>query len=87
MLHFISQGAWSNEAVLGEVREMVVPEMERHGIAKVLFPEFALPKDLSTPRLPLRPERHVPNSIATMRRRLIAKLPMLWNQNKETCTL
>jgi SRSO17 transposase len=31
MLHFISQGAWSNEAVLGKVREMVVPEMERHG--------------------------------------------------------
>ena len=31
MLHFISQGAWSDAAVLGKVREMVVPEMERHG--------------------------------------------------------
>jgi SRSO17 transposase len=31
LLHFISQGAWSDEKVLGKVREMVVPEMERHG--------------------------------------------------------
>jgi SRSO17 transposase len=31
MLHFISQGGWSDEKVLGKVREMVVPEMERHG--------------------------------------------------------
>jgi SRSO17 transposase len=31
LLHFISQGGWSDEQVLGEVREMVVPEMERHG--------------------------------------------------------
>jgi SRSO17 transposase len=31
LLHFISQGGWSDEAVLGKVREMVVPEMERHG--------------------------------------------------------
>jgi SRSO17 transposase len=31
MLHFISQGNWSDEKVLGKVREMVLPEMERHG--------------------------------------------------------
>ena len=31
MLHFISQGAWSDAAVLSKVREMVVPEMARHG--------------------------------------------------------
>jgi SRSO17 transposase len=31
MLHFISQGGWSDEKVLSKVREMVVPEMERHG--------------------------------------------------------
>ena len=29
---------------------------------------------LSTPQIPLRPERHIPNSIATMRRRLIVAL-------------
>ena len=29
MLHFISQGGWSHEKVLGKVRTMVVPEMER----------------------------------------------------------
>ena len=31
MLHFVSQGGWSDAAVLGKVREIVVPEMERHG--------------------------------------------------------
>lgn len=31
LLHFIAQGNWSDEKVLGKVREMVVPEMERHG--------------------------------------------------------
>jgi len=31
MLHFIAQGNWSDEKVLGRVREMVVPEMERPG--------------------------------------------------------
>jgi SRSO17 transposase len=31
LLHFISQGGWSDGKVLGKVREMVVPEMERHG--------------------------------------------------------
>jgi SRSO17 transposase len=31
MLHFIGQGAWSDEAVLSKVREIVVPEMARHG--------------------------------------------------------
>src|SRR6516225_355655 len=31
MLHFIAQGNWSDEKVLCKVREMVVPEMERHG--------------------------------------------------------
>src|SRR6516164_9216677 len=31
LLHFISQGGWSDEKVLSKVCEMVVPEMERHG--------------------------------------------------------
>jgi SRSO17 transposase len=31
LLHFVSQGGWSDAMVLGKVREMVVPEMERHG--------------------------------------------------------
>src|SRR5215813_13281326 len=31
MLHFVAQGNWSDERVLRQVREMVVPEMERHG--------------------------------------------------------
>ena len=35
MLHFISQGDWSDEKILGKVREMVVPEMERHGPIEV----------------------------------------------------
>jgi SRSO17 transposase len=35
MLHFISQGDWSDEKIPGKVREMVVPETERHGPIEV----------------------------------------------------
>src|SRR6201988_970524 len=31
LLHFIGEGRWSDEKVLAKVRELVVPEMERHG--------------------------------------------------------
>ena len=31
LMHFISQGGWCDEKILRKVREMVVPEMERHG--------------------------------------------------------
>ena len=31
LLHFVGEGGWSDEAVLTKVREMVLPELERHG--------------------------------------------------------
>ena len=31
LLHFVGQGKWSDEKVLAEVREMVLPKIERHG--------------------------------------------------------
>src|SRR5438067_6696354 len=31
LLHFVGEGRWSDEVVLGKVREMVLPEIERHG--------------------------------------------------------
>jgi SRSO17 transposase len=31
LLHFVGQSPWSDEKVLGKVREMVLPEIERHG--------------------------------------------------------
>ena len=31
LLHFVSQGGWSDESVLAKVREMVLPQIERHG--------------------------------------------------------
>jgi SRSO17 transposase len=31
LLHFVGQSPWSDEKVLSKVREMVLPEMERHG--------------------------------------------------------
>jgi len=31
LLHFVGVAPWSDEAVLGKVREMVLPEIERHG--------------------------------------------------------
>src|ERR1700716_1332018 len=31
LLHFVGQGGWSDAAVLGQVREMVLPRLERYG--------------------------------------------------------
>jgi SRSO17 transposase len=31
LLHFVGEGGWSDERVLTKVREMVLPEIERHG--------------------------------------------------------
>src|SRR6266508_3876003 len=31
LLHFVGEGKWSDEKVLAQVREMVVPAIERHG--------------------------------------------------------
>src|ERR1700730_12085350 len=31
LLHFVGQGGWSDAAVLGKVREMVLPRIERYG--------------------------------------------------------
>jgi SRSO17 transposase len=31
LLHFVGEGRWSDEMVLAKVREMVLPEIERHG--------------------------------------------------------
>jgi SRSO17 transposase len=31
LLHFVGQAPWSDEAVLAKVRDMVMPELERHG--------------------------------------------------------
>ena len=35
LLHFVSQGEWSDAAVLGKVRERVLPQIERHGAIEV----------------------------------------------------
>src|SRR5271155_4401189 len=31
LLHFVSQGGWSDEDMLGKVRKMVLPRIERYG--------------------------------------------------------
>src|SRR6201993_4018221 len=31
LLHFVGEGRWSDEMVLAKVREMVLPDIERHG--------------------------------------------------------
>src|SRR6202048_3005389 len=31
LLHFVGQSSWSDEKMLGKVREMVLPAIERHG--------------------------------------------------------
>ena len=31
LLHFLAKGEWSDEKVLGKVRDLVLPPMQRHG--------------------------------------------------------
>jgi SRSO17 transposase len=45
MLHFVANSPWSDEAVLAKAREMVLPEIERHGPIKVwIIDDTGLPK-------------------------------------------
>ena len=45
MLHFVSNSPWSDQAVLTKTREMVLPEIERHGPIKVwIIDDTGFPK-------------------------------------------
>jgi SRSO17 transposase len=45
MLHFVANSPWSDERVLAKVREMVVPEIERHGPIKAwIIDDTSFPK-------------------------------------------
>jgi len=45
LLHFVGEGGWSDGAVLGKVREMVLPEIERHGpIEAWIIDDTSFPK-------------------------------------------
>jgi|SRR5262245_22101855 len=45
LLHFVAKGAWSDEVVLAKVREMVLPNIERHGpIEAWIIDDTSFPK-------------------------------------------
>jgi SRSO17 transposase len=45
LLHFVNQAAWSDARVLAKVREMVLPEMQRHGPIEVwIIDDTGIPK-------------------------------------------
>ena len=45
LLHFIGLGGWSDERVLAKVREMVLPQIERHGaISAWIIDDTSFPK-------------------------------------------
>ena len=45
LLHFVGQGPWSDEKVLTKVREMVLPQIERHGpIEAWIIDDTSFPK-------------------------------------------
>src|SRR6202162_1125199 len=45
LLHFVGEGGWSDERVLAKVREMVLPEIQRHGPIKAwIIDDTGFPK-------------------------------------------
>ena len=45
LLHFVGEGRWSDERVLAKVREMVLPEMQKHGsIEAWIIDDTSFPK-------------------------------------------
>jgi SRSO17 transposase len=45
LLHFVGEGHWSDERILAKVREMVLPEIERHGpIQAWIIDDTSFPK-------------------------------------------
>ena len=45
LLHFVGEGGWSDEKMLAKVRELVLPEMERHGPIEVwIIDDTGFPK-------------------------------------------
>jgi SRSO17 transposase len=45
LLHFVNQAPWSDDKVLAKVRELVLPEMERHGAIEVwIVDDTGIPK-------------------------------------------
>ena len=45
LLHFIGEGRWSDEKVLAKVRELVLPDLERHGpIEAWIIDDTSFPK-------------------------------------------
>jgi SRSO17 transposase len=46
LLHFLAKGEWSDEKVLGKVRDLVLPQIERHGpIEAWIIDDTSFPKD------------------------------------------
>lgn len=46
LLHFLAQGKWSDEKVLAKVRELVLPQIERHGVIEAwIIDDTSFPKD------------------------------------------
>jgi SRSO17 transposase len=45
LLHFLAEGVWSDEIVLAKVREMVLPQIERHGAIRAwIIDDTGFPK-------------------------------------------
>jgi SRSO17 transposase len=45
LLHFLAKGEWCDEKVLGKVRELVLPQIERHGPIEVwIIDDTSFPK-------------------------------------------
>ncbi len=71
LLHFLAKGEWSDAKVLGKVRELVLPQIERHGpIEAWIIDDTSFPKCMGRTRLASRT-----NIAASLASRRIARLP------------
>src|SRR5258708_8360854 len=66
LLHFVGEGGWSDEEVLSKVRELALPQIERHGpIEPWIIGDTPLPNQATPPPAPPRPNSPPPHTHTT----------------------
>ena len=68
LLHFVGKASWSDEAVLGKLRELTLPALEKHGVIEAwIIDDTGFRRRVST-RLALRGNTAVSSASRTIAR-------------------